>query len=70
MTKIEIKKELYKQKPDAFIQYVRMGNVYYKAILAQGETINFCVPVEEMGDTDFFPKMDAKLLQRWIDVSE
>jgi hypothetical protein len=70
MTKIEIKKALYKEKPEAFLQHIRMGNAYYTASLAQGEMVNFCVPVEEMGDTDFFTTMDAKLLQRWIDVEE
>lgn len=70
MTKIEIKKALYKEKPKAFLQQIRMGNAYYTTFLAQGEVITFCVPVEEMGDTDFHTEMDAKLLQRWIDNGE
>lgn len=70
MTKIEIKKALYKEKPDAFFRFIRMGNAYYNTVLAHGDIVNFCIPVDEMGDTDFLPTMDAKLLQRWIDVSE
>lgn len=70
MTKIEIKKALYKEKPEAYFAYLRMGNAYYTTALAHGDIIHFCIPVEEMGDTDFLPTMDAKLLQRWIDVAE
>jgi hypothetical protein len=70
MIKTEIKKALYKEKPDAYFKFIRMGNAYYNTVLVHGDIINFYIPVDEMGNTDFLPKMDAKLLQRWIDVEE
>ena len=69
MTTTEIKKELYKQKPVAYFQFIRMGVAYYDALI-KGEhfeyTVNFQVPVSDMGDTDFHSEMDAKLLNRYI----
>ncbi len=65
MTKEEIKKELYKQKPLARLSYIRKGSAYYCAILMQ-QDVNFIIPISDMGDADFLPEMDAKLLNRWI----
>lgn len=65
MDKNEIKKEFYKRKPIAHLSYIRKGVAVYKAIL--GNTIHFFeVPISDMGDADFFPEMDAKLLIRWL----
>lgn len=61
----EIKKLLYKEKPKAFLQHIRKGNAYYQANV-NDLTINFEIPVIDMGDADFFNEMDAKLLIRWI----
>lgn len=65
MTNTELKKELYKQKPQANIRFIRKGVAYYLADLEQ-ERVNFEVSVDDMGDADFYPTMDAKLLNRWI----
>ncbi len=65
MTITEIKKALYKQKPNAHIQFVRKGVVYYYTDLEE-RRVYFEVPVDDMGDADFMPTMDAKLLNRWI----
>jgi len=65
MTEIEIKKALYKQKPEAHIQFIRKSVVYYYADLEEMR-VHFEVPVDDMGDADFLPSMDAKLLNRWI----
>lgn len=65
MDKTEIKKALYKQKPDANLRYIRAGNAYYFADLTE-QRVNFEIPVDDMGDADFTPRMDAKLLIRWI----
>ena len=66
----EIKKELYKQKPTANLMFIRVGNVYYDTTIknADGDDTNvmFIVPVNDMGEADFFPEMDAKLLIRYI----
>ena len=66
----EIKKELYKQKPIANLMFIRVGNAYYDTTIknADGDDTNvmFIVPVNDMGEADFFPEMDAKLLIRYI----
>ncbi len=70
--KTEIKKALYKQKPKAILQFIRLGIAYYQTpnIEVDGEqmVVKFEVPVSDMGEADFFPEMDAKLLNRWIVV--
>lgn len=65
MEKVEIKKALYKQKPEARIMYIRKGVVYYYADLEE-KRVHFEIPVDDMGDADFLPKMEAKLLNRWL----
>lgn len=65
MTLTEIKKELYKQKPDAHLRYIRKGIAYYYSDLNE-KRVNFEVPVSDMGDADFGPTMEGKLLIRWL----
>jgi hypothetical protein len=65
----EIKKELYKKKPEASLRYIRKGVAYYYADL-ETVRVNFEIPVSDMGDADFTPRMDAKLLNRWIVPTE
>jgi len=65
MEKNEIKKALYKQKPQASFRFIRQGVAYYYADLEE-ERINFEIPVPDMGDADFHSTMEAKLLIRWI----
>ncbi len=69
MTTTEIKKELYKQKPDASLRYIRKGFAYYYADLAEYR-VEFEIPINDMGEADFHPIMDAKLLNRWIITNE
>jgi len=70
MEKNEIKKALYKQKPVAKLQMIRKGLAYYSATIEVNEKVDtevqFEVPVNDMGDADFFPEMDAKLLNRYL----
>lgn len=65
MEKTEIKKELYKQKPIANLEFIRKGIAYYATVLGE-DYIRFEVPLEDIGDADFFPNMDAKLLIRYL----
>lgn len=73
MNLIEIKKEIYKQKPIAELLYIRKGSAYYDTMIKIGEepfkkskTIFFKIPINDMGDADFERKMDGKLLIRWL----
>ncbi len=61
----EIKKELYKQKPTAHFGFIRKGIAQYRAQITQ-QLVYFEIPVYDMGEADFMPEMDAKLLNRWI----
>jgi hypothetical protein len=65
MNKTELKKALYKQKPEARFSHIRKGNAYYYADLEECR-VHFEIPVSDMGDADFNAKMDGKLLNRWI----
>ena len=70
MTNTEVKKALYKQKPIANLQFIRVGVAYYEATIKdqsdQDYKVKFEVPCDDMGDADYFPEMDGKLLNRYI----
>ena len=72
--KNEIKKCLYRQKPKATLLFIRKGVAYYESKIEYNDNkeyiINFEVPVNDMGDADFFPIMDAKLMNRWLVLNE
>lgn len=65
MTNTEIKKNLYREKPNAHFKYIRKGIAYYYADLSE-QRVYFEIPVNDMGDADFTSEMDAKLLGRWL----
>jgi len=65
MEKNEIKKALYKQKPEAKMIFIRNNIAYYCADLKE-KRVDFEVPVNDMGNADFLPIMDAKHLIRWL----
>jgi hypothetical protein len=65
----DIKKALYLQKPKAHLNYIRGGSAYYETYIEVDggqDQILFEVPVDDMGDADYLPEMDAKLLIRYI----
>lgn len=71
MTHNDIKKALYKASPQAKFLYARKGNLYYGTGVVVGNEIGehsiiFTVPVADIGDADFLPTMEAKLLIRYI----
>lgn len=73
MTTNEIKKELYKRKPKAWLQYIRKGIACYLTTLPPEEyglDVWFEVPVSDMGDADFLCVMESQLLIRWLVVQE
>jgi hypothetical protein len=73
MDKTEIKKQLYKQKPVAILNFIRRGIAYYGTVLYYEErpsNVYFQIPVDDMKDADFLSSMDAKLLIRWLVIAE
>lgn len=64
MTENEIKKALYKEKPDAIFVSIHDGIATYYADLK--ERVFFKIPVDDMGDAVFHNEMESQLLIRWI----
>ncbi len=62
----EIKKELYKQNPEAILDFIDNGCPSYHAVLNDGTWVNFHIPTSDLKDTRFYPKMEAKYLIRWL----
>jgi len=61
----EIKKRLYKEKPEARFSHIKMGTAYYYCDLGD-ENLIFQIPVSDMGDAQFESRMQAQLLIRWL----
>lgn len=73
----EIKKELYKQRPNASMVNITKSGILYIASIEMNDgditrykVINFIVPLSEIGDAIFKYTMDAKLLIRYIVTPE
>ncbi len=68
----EIKKALYRQKPNALLNRIYLNVMYYDAVIDEGTDIardvHFEVPVNDIGNATFEVQMDAKLLIRWLVV--
>lgn len=64
MTKNQIKKELYKQKPKASLKGFRNEHYCFQCVLDDGSILNFEVPEEE--GKKFNSIMEAQLLIRWL----
>jgi len=63
----EIKKKLYKENPTAVLHSVRKDGILYTTGFGEN-TINFRVPLDELGETVWERNIDAKLLIRYIIV--
>lgn len=61
----EIKKELYKRKPNAKFLMIRLGNAYYETKF-ENTIVTFCVPISNIGNIEFKSYMKASLLIKWI----
>lgn len=70
MTLTEIKKELYKQNPDADFILADKEHLYYECSLKSGQVLFFWVPVKDIGDGKFNARMAAKHLIRYIVTPE
>jgi hypothetical protein len=66
-TNNEIKKELYKQNPLAYLLGVTKDSIDYKAEL-DGENVFFNIPINDIGDATFYYAMPAKHLIRYINI--
>lgn len=69
MTKVEVEKALYKEKPTAQVGITLNEDAPaypYKAKLADGTEVNFLIPPEEFDEDKFSGEMPAHLLRRWL----
>lgn len=66
MDRNEIKKFLYKEKPDAYIYEKDDKFFYYMTAQSSGMIVKFKVPIEDMGDHRFKGVEPSQLLIRWI----
>jgi hypothetical protein len=71
MTKTEIKKALYKEKPTAkrgIVSSVVYNTNVYRTTLADGTDVKFSIPDSEWNSDTFQDEMPAQLLIRWLDA--
>ena len=69
ITLIEIKKALYKQKPEAVFMTANKEGLKYGTILTfynSDYSLYFFIPYSDIGDTVFEPEMASQLLIRYI----
>lgn len=64
----EVKKKLYRDKPDAVIIGVCKFYILYKCILNDDRFVCFKVPMQDIGDFTFTSPSPAQSLIRWIVV--
>lgn len=61
----QLKKDLYKEKPEATLQYIKSDGLSYMAEYSKGH-VWFTVPLSDIGDAAFLPLMPSQLLIRYI----
>jgi len=66
MERNNIIKLLKIKKPKANFKFIRSGIAYYETEEIEGKSFFFEIPVDDMGDADFFPEMEARFLIRWL----
>jgi len=64
----ELKKSIYKNNPIAELLFARKGVLVYSSHVPEC-AITFSIPMDDMGEADFFPTMRAKYLIRWISAT-
>lgn len=64
--KNEIKKALYREKPQATLSKIVDDIYYYEAKLNNRDSVYFAVPTSDMGEKLFDNKIHAQLLIRWL----
>lgn len=69
-----VKKVLYRQKPIATFSKISHGILYYTCTIDEGEEeerdVNFEIPINEVGNSEFDCDMPAQLLIRWINYED
>lgn len=70
MTKNEIKKALYKEKPIAIRCGINKEGYRYRTMIDNKHPVSFWVPLSDMGDATFGDTMQAHLLIRYIDYND
>ncbi len=63
----DVKKQLYKEKPEAKFSHAGKGGLLYYCLLFAGtKMIYFEIPFSDIGDASFLAIMPAQQLIRWI----
>ncbi len=64
--KNEIKKALYREKPLVNIAHVSKSGICYDGFLEDRTYLIFLVPLGDLGDVNFLPKMSGQLFIRYL----
>lgn len=63
----EIKKALYKSKPEAWLLYIKKNGIHYRTFLDKTQKwIFFKVPLDDLGEGEWLTSMPAQLLLRYL----
>lgn len=75
MTKDQIKKALYREKPEAKLLYIKKNGIHYRTfinvmvsenITEETASVFFKVPLEDLGDAEWLASMPSQLLLRYL----
>lgn len=67
MTTNEIKRAIYKEKPEAILLYIKKNGIHYEAEIDFGpHPIVFRVPLYDLGDAEWKNRMPSQLLIRYL----
>ena len=66
MEQNELKKRIYKEKPNAVFVNAYKGHLNYHSELEDGTQIPISIPFEDLADAPFDKNIETKFLIRWI----
>lgn len=63
----EVKKIIYRVKPEATLLYIKTNGIHYRAQLEfPPRWVFFKVPLEDLGEAEWLATMPAQLLLRYL----
>lgn len=64
----EIKKNLYKFNPLAYLITIDKNGIHYACTIDSGEKLTFSIPFNDIGEAKFNTSMESKHLIRYINI--